>query len=289
MGRLCSLLFMIAVPALAQQSNVSERLIGRPLYLREAWLDDRIEFDASGKPMSDAHRGPLTLGGVDIKKVKIGHDRLVMWGERVALIAPGAGMPLVRSTAVSSTTRIWPTLRRGNGQFYRAMEQVQFTVHSDADGSFDAALARIFADGLAQLAITVPSYWQCYATSYFVNGAASVDARQNVERCAERQSGAAHLPSEAGGAGFSPPTVLRGADSAFTRNAAQMGLTGVSTIYVAVQASGVPSDFQVIEPLGAGLDEETLEAASHFVFHPATQDGKPVPAGFLVNASYGTR
>jgi hypothetical protein len=68
-----------------------------------------------------------------------------------------------------------------------------------------------------------------------------------------------------------------------------MGLTGVSTIYLTIEANGAPSDFQVIEPLGAGLDEETLETASHFVFRPATQDGMPVPAGFLMNASYGTQ
>jgi hypothetical protein len=196
---------------------------------------------------------------------------------------------LVRSTAVASTTRIWPTLRRGNGQFYRATESVQFTVHADAHGSFDTALTRIFADGLAQLAITVPSYWRCYAASFFVDAAVSPDAGREVERCAERQSGAAHPPGEATEGGFSPPAVLRGVASAFTRGAAEMGLAGISTIYLIIGANGAPSDFQVIEPLGAGLDEETMEAASHFVFRPATQDGKPVPAGFLVNASYGTR
>jgi Gram-negative bacterial TonB protein C-terminal len=285
-----SFLFLFVVcPALAQQSDLSQRLIGRPLYLREAWLNDKIEFSAWGEPIGEVHRGPLTLGGVDIKKIKLERDRLEMWGERVALISPGAGMPLVRSTAVASTTRIWPTMRRGNGQFYRATEAIQFTVHADAHGSFDAALTRIFADGLDQLAITAPSYWRCYAASYFVDSPISPDAGQDVERCAERQSTATHPPGESTQSGFSPPAVVRDARSAFTRGAAEMGITGVSTIYLTVEANGAPSDFQVIEPLGAGLDEESLEAVSHFVFRPATQDGKPVPAGVLVNESYGTQ
>jgi hypothetical protein len=283
---------VLGVPCLFAQKpedELSKRLIGRPLYLREAWLDDKISFDEKGRPIGDIHRGPLTLSGIDIEKVRISGGVLELRGQRVALIAPSTGKPLVRSTAVNSTTQIWPSLRSGNGRFYKAIESIQFTVHPDEHGSFEAALARIFADGLVQFAHTVPMYWRCYAAAYFVDREIAANAKQEVARCAETQSIEVHPPTGTAGDGFSPVTVLQEAPSAYTHGAAAMGLTGVSTIYLTVGVDGRPSDFQVIEPLGAGLDEETLEAASHFTFRPGTLDGKAIPAGFVLEVSYGLK
>jgi Gram-negative bacterial TonB protein C-terminal len=273
--------------AQAQEDLISKRLVGRPLYLREAWLDDKIDFDGQGRPIGDAHRGPLTLAGVDITKVRLSGSKLELRGQRVALIAPEPGGPLRRETAIASTTRIWPTLRSGDGHYFKAQESVQFTVLPDAQGSFEAALTRIFADGLADLAVTVPSYWKCYAASFFVRGEVRPDAKEEVEHCAETQSPHVLPPNQIAEDGFSPVRVAQSADSSYTRGAAQIGLRGSSTIYVAVMTNGVPTDFQVIEALGGGLDEETMQAASQFVYRPATENGKAAPAGFMVEIRYG--
>jgi TonB family protein len=271
------------------EEELSERLIGRPLYLREAWISDRIVFDEQGRPIGEVHRGPLTLGGVDIQKVRINGSVLELRGERVALIAPSSGKPLMRSTSLNSTTQIWPSFRKGDGRFYKAAESVQFTVHADSHGSFDAALARIFADGIAEYGRTVPSYWRCYAATFFVDGEVVARANLEVEHCAGTQSRGVHTWAEQAEGGFTPVTVLQQTDSAYTNSAAAMGLTGTSTIYLTVEADGRPSEFQVIEPLGAGLDEETLESVSHFKFQPATLNGRPVRAAFVYELTYGTR
>ena len=85
---------------------------------------------------------------------------------------------------------------------------------------------------------------------------------------------------------YTPAAVLQSAESRYTRAAGQLSLQGESDVYVTVEANGLPSEFQVIQPIGAGLDEETLLAASHFTFRAATVDGKPVRSGFLVQIKY---
>lgn len=297
--RVCRYLFsVIALTALAVLSrparaqahpiDLGKRLIGHPLYLRDAWQEDTLEFDGRGQPVhpTEAHRGPVTLSGIDVSDVSVHGDQLRMHGTRVALIAPAPGSPLQRATSIGSTTLLAYSLRRGDKRFFRATERVQITVHANAKGSFDEALDAIFADGLAQLAPSVPAFWRCYAAAYFIAGPPSAHAADDVQHCASTQSPAVHFKTLEPDS-FHPPEVAQSFASRFTRAAAELRLAGESEVYVTVERNGLPSEFQVIQPIGAGLDEETLLAAAHFTFRAASLDGKPVRSGFLVQIQYG--
>jgi hypothetical protein len=279
------LLILTAQSAYAQNSEkeLANRLIGHPLYLRDAWQENRIEFDSHGQPIGDVHRGPVTLSGVDVTGIKLRGNNLEIRGRRVALIARRSGQPLERETAIASTTTIVPSLRPGDGHRFRPAEEVQFTVHSDRDGSFAEALTAIFADGVAQLAKSVPSAWRCYAASYFIDGPVSPSAANDVKHCAETHSSAAQNASDDS---LDPPALIQQANTAYTNTAAQLRLSGISEVYVTVQPDGSPADLQVIQALGAGLDEQTLSAFSRSTFRPATRDGRPAPAGLFLQIRY---
>jgi len=276
--------------AQAQPIDLGKRLIGHPLYLRSAWQEDNLEFDGRGRPVhpTDAHRGPVTLSGIDVTSVTVRGDQLQIHGARVALVAPSAGQPLQRATAIGSTTQLAFSLRRGDKRLYRAAENVQMIVHANASGSFDEALHAIFAEGLAQLASSVPAFWHCYAASYFIEGPPSADAAKNVEHCASTQSTGVHFNTPEPES-FTAPAVVQSFEPRFTHTARELRIEGESKVYVTVESNGLPSEFQVIQPLGAGLDEESLLAASHFTFRAASLDGKPVRSGFLVQIRYGTQ
>jgi hypothetical protein len=270
---------LLAQPLIAQKppSEWAGRLTGHPLYLRGAWTEDKIDFDAAGKPTSPAHPGSLTLSGIEITSVKLSGHSLVLHGERVALVSSAPGEPLRRVAAVSSTTQMPFTLRHKD---FKANEPVQFTILADAQGSFSAALDAIFADGMAQLAVSVPAYWRCYASAYFVDGPPASTAAQDVLQCAQSQSKDVQSISGMEPAGFTPLEVVQSASPAGTSAAAELHITNVCRVYATITRHGTPSDFQVLSPVGGGLDEVALDALAHSTFRPATLDGKPVPAGF---------
>jgi hypothetical protein len=163
---------------------------------------------------------------------------------------------------------------------YKANEPIQFTVAADAQGSFSAALAAIFADGLVQLARSIPEYWRCYAAAYFVDGPPPTNAPQDVMQCAQTQTRGVHGVSGMEPASFTPVQVVESASPTVTHAAQELRISGVCSVYATISPHGTPSDFQVLSAVGGGLDEVALDALAHSTFRPATVDGSPVSAGF---------
>ena len=88
---LCLLLPFVLLPAApvagaqSTQDEVSARLLGKPLYLRGFWSDDKLKFDADGQPEQMYRTISFTVSGVDAKKVEVKGDRLRITGTRMAL------------------------------------------------------------------------------------------------------------------------------------------------------------------------------------------------------------
>ena len=59
-----------------------------------------------------------------------------------------------------------------------------------------------------------------------------------------------------------------------TRKAHWQGIVLVSAV---IDETGTPTNMQVERPVGLGLDEKAIEAASQWKFKPGTKDGVPVP------------
>ncbi len=265
--------FLPVLPCSAQSSEVQlqKRLLHQPLYLRGFWMGYSLDFDASGRPVgkpSDLPRpGPLTLSGIDVHDVAVKGTKLVLHAERVALVGNSQGT-LERRSLVS-TTLMFGTFQKQ----YRSKEMVKITLEADATGSFDGPLQAVFANGLAELASSVPGAWRCYAKTYFVADPPDARAADAVDACVEQTAGGNSPAADA------PPRVLTQPRLHGTREAAELQVSGVSEVYVWVDAHGTPSNFQVVKPLGAGLDEDTLQALSQCDFAPATRGGTPVAAG----------
>jgi hypothetical protein len=253
--------------------KLGEELQGQPLYLSGFWMSDKLEFDGAGHLKGKSDIGPVTLSGVDVKSVAVDGREMVIHGERVGLVADGDGR-LVRRV-IHSTTLIVPSLRRGDGNKFRANEELSVKVHADADGSFDTALKTIFANGLAELATSVPEYWKCYAKGYFEQEIASSEAEKAVQACV---AGRSLAPDVERGDDFVPPKLLSTVDPNFSGRAAELGVSGVSRIHFTVSRHGIPVGFQIVEAVGAGLDEATLAAVYQYKFQPATSSGNPVAA-----------
>ena len=81
----------------------------------------------------------------------------------------------------------------------------------------------------------------------------------------------------------SPPGPLNRADAMrhhcdlTTPEARIAGLQGMVTLSVTIDVEGRPTDIQVVEPLGLGVDELAVECESQNLYRPGQRDGKPVP------------
>jgi TonB family protein len=261
------------------------------MYLRGFYSADKLDFDGAGKLMKASPVGPVTLSGVEVTSVETKGHSLIVHGNRVALVAPGDGTSGLARRVISSTTQIWPSLRRGDKNKFHAAEELTLTIQPDSSGSFEAAIAEIFAEGLAQLANAVPIYWKCYAANYFGPTVVMKDAETKVSQCVttpeegSSQNANSAQPQQAGGA-VMPPSMTIATPPTFTMVGRELGVTGVTVVHVRVGVDGVPVGLQIVRALGAGLDEQALQAASQDRFRPATRDGLAVPVNANIEVHF---
>ncbi|MCU1327953.1 MAG: TonB family C-terminal domain protein [Bryobacterales bacterium] len=73
-----------------------------------------------------------------------------------------------------------------------------------------------------------------------------------------------------------PPHVIHQADTEYTPAALAEKVAGVVTLSAVIGVDGTPSEIQVVQGLGKGLDEKAMESVAQWRFQPGTYDGKPV-------------
>lgn len=72
------------------------------------------------------------------------------------------------------------------------------------------------------------------------------------------------------------PSLTRDKKPSFTKLAASNKLEGMVELLILVSEHGRVSEFEVIKPLGLGLDEKVIDAVRQWQYTPATQHGKPI-------------
>jgi hypothetical protein len=282
---LIAVALLLCSPAVAQDINaqMKERLVGQPLYLRGFWMGSKLRFDGSGNLLGKAEIGPLTLSGIDVHSVSVSGDEMQIKGDRVALVA-GADGRLQRRTPYS-TTLITSSLRRGDGNKFKAKQEMTLLIHADASGSFDTALGIVLANGLVELATSVPPYWSCYASGFFAKEVALDQAQKITDACARQRGFATDYSAE----GFMPPQEPPNLPIQWTNEAGELHLEGTSSLHMTIGPHGVPLRFQIVRAAGAGMDEMLMQAVAERRFIPATKDRKPVPADYEKSLTFTAR
>ena len=73
-----------------------------------------------------------------------------------------------------------------------------------------------------------------------------------------------------------PPRLLREVTPDYTEQARRAGLEGEVRLEIVVGPDGGVRDVNVLRPLGAGLDEQAIDAVRQWRFSPARRLGTPV-------------
>lgn len=84
----------------------------------------------------------------------------------------------------------------------------------------------------------------------------------------------------------SPAVIFQAPDPPYTEEARKAGLQGTVRISLVVGSDGTPQNLRVMSPLGLGLDENAIEAVSHWRFSPALVNGQPAAIRTVVEVNF---
>jgi len=90
-------------------------------------------------------------------------------------------------------------------------------------------------------------------------------------------------------AGFTMPKPLKTVEAEFSDEARRKRVSGSLLVSMVVTEDGLAAKLRVLNPLGAGLDEQALKAVRQYKFAPATLDGIAVPVPLRVEISFNLR
>lgn len=249
------LLLLTGVTALHAQStaaDLSSHLVHQPFFLRGLWQGDKLQFDGTGILSGSSDKTSPMLSAIDIDKVELKPDHLLLSGHRDA-IAYVDHQP-----------------RR------RKLDKLKIEIAASPAGDYSAALASIFTKDLADLAPAAPDYWQ----PFLLHGSdITFFATKTAPTSADR------VDRKIGGA-VKPPTPLNMPEPAFNREAKKIRLSGNSLIYLHTEKDGAVTHVRILRPLGAGLDEAAVHAVQSYKFAPANENGNPVAVELNVEVNF---
>ena len=138
--------------AQSTEADISARLMGKPLQLRGFWIDDKLQFDASGIPAKPYKTGSFTESAFEARKVELHGTQLEIEGDRM-------GLRFHRDEMDESHGA---TFDRVSLEKQGKAETIRIQIGGSVGGDFTQALDAIFATSLPELAPTVPVYWQAF-------------------------------------------------------------------------------------------------------------------------------
>lgn len=249
--------------AQSTETDLKIRLIGQPLYLRGAWGADTLYFDSTGQLARTSDHRSFMLCGVDVKKVHLEKDQLVLDGRRVGVEFKGT---LSKRVALKAN---------GVNPFHQKEEEVHIEILRPSDGDYSTALTAIFANGLADLTPLLPEYWQTYARKTFLPPNSSAAPITNFPR-----------PVKKIGGSVKPPVLNHSIEPRYNEDAGKQGIRGMVLVNVILGKDGLPSHLSIVQPAGMGLDEDAIYAIQHYRFNPATENGSPVSVELDVKINF---
>jgi len=243
-----ALLFVPFVHAQKTQADLNARLLNKPLFLREKWVNDKLKFDAQGQLLGKSDRVVFTLAGIDVTKVKLSSGQLNISGRRVGVIFEH-----------DAPRRV-------------ALDDMSLEIAAPSDGDYTHALDAIFVDDLAHMRPFVPSWWQQYFAEHFSSDSPAVSVPKPP-------------PGKVRGA-VKPPVLLSHAEPRFSAIARKLNYSGTTLIGMIVDTDGAPKKLRVVRPIGLGLDDQAIAAVNQYRFKPAMENNLPVPVQVNVEVHF---
>lgn len=283
-----------ATPA-AADDNLGEQLRSqyqnKVLVLRHFYKGDHFSFQSDGTLNGVAEIGPWTVfGEIFIKSIAVDGRNLRLEGRRVSLVFDDRAKSLrdildylgeASRAGEAAKKKEKDRDKRGTSGRDKIKEyylnrniEIEIALVSDNPDLKDvsAALTAVFLKGSDSLADFAPDFWHDYLDQLEGRPPRVPQTTETIYRV-ERNV-------------VSPPRPIRQAVPVFSDEARMVKLQGVETLSVEVDASGMPTEIQILTPLGLGLDENGVDALRNWKFEPARKGQQPVPVKIAVEMDF---
>ena len=252
---------------------LTARYHGQILALRHSFKARSQDYDSQGNPIVNGGEGSWTVyGRMDVKKVSVTSDRLVLEGDQVVFESNKKKEPLR------------PVHQR---------DHVKVTIRLDrALTSQDEALSvigRVFALTPQDMVNAAPALWRSYL-------AKELQVSQDVKSEPPKGDGTTRIDLD--DARAAPPVVFKlgkevtapraefAPEPEYSAFARKRRLQGTVTFDVLVDSAGKIGKIVIVHPLGLGLDEAAADTISTWRFRPAMRDGQPVACAFNIEVDF---
>ena len=236
------------------------------LALKNPRFSSKLEFDSFGNPRGNAVAGPWsTCGLMEVEKVKLGPDRLEIFGKRIVL-GLRAEVPDPKAFVIPSQAKVT--------EIY-TYEKVHIWVDMPSSDSqqIKNQLSQIFTSELLQQ--RVDAYWK-----------PMTDPHEDIPKgiVGELEGGRPVYMITKGK--VVPPQVINAPDPDYSDSGRRDRLQGVARLLAVVNEKGFPEVLEITQSLGDSLDVRALAAVAHWTFRPATKDGQPVASVINVEVNF---
>jgi TonB family protein len=217
------------------------------LDLRNSLQQTNLEFDPTGKPLYQTSRDRwVVYGGIRVKKVSLGSDRLRVEGPWVAFGG---------------------TEKEDHSEIIPLGKDVKVEIHLDhpllsADDA-RAVLGRVFFLDPEGFEHVVPEFRRSDFEA----------TNETIYKIDKKDSVVAPLPK------YTP-------EPDYSREARKNHYQGVVVLEVVVDKGGAISRIRIQRALGMGLDLQAVEAVKKWRFEPASRNGEPVAVKMNVDVSF---
>jgi TonB family protein len=255
------LLAAVSLNAQSTQAELETRLLQKPLYLRGLWRNDKLQFDQAGVIQGKSLPMSFTLAGIEITRVRLKPNELLLDGRRVGLTFKG-----------NTPQRV--VLRTENLSSHD--EAIHLEIAGSPSADYSAALDAILTTDLAELIPLMPIQWRKFAIEAFAPTLANPGVEVvKANRSVKKDSG-----------GVTAPRVLYAPEPHFTTYAKAMKMSGNCLVSLQIDTEGKPVNVSILRPIGLGLDEQAIVAVSQYRFKPAMENGEPVIVEMKVEVNF---
>jgi hypothetical protein len=258
------------------EEQLKPQFVGKTLYLRGEYLDDRLHFDEQGNLMGSASKASYTLAIVQIDKIHLSKHKFDLQGIRFGLHFIGSGpvedplhpSDMVRLTPQKKVVRVTidraPVVKPGKRSKYADASPESPVSHTQAQANamLRQAIDTVFSSAMDERMIaSLPEFWQLY-----------------FKAAASKSGYRPHDPSVLRQNSVDQKARLIASSAPLSNDFAQAaGVAGLAMFHVVVAPDGKPAEIAVGRPIGFGLDENAVDSIRKASFQPALKGGKPVP------------
>jgi len=267
-------LHTVALAADKLEDTLNYQYRNQTYTLRQPMTAPTQQYDSFGNSPTASALGPWTIyGRVQIRKIKVEANRLVVEGRRIGMKFSDHAKTLVPAKLDDKVK-----LEISLNQPLDSVEQAR------------TILSHVFAFSKEDFLASVPELWRQYLVhnleSYPDDGHQLVFKPYLPRKPQDKKSEPPSSDVYYVGNGVTAPKATYQPDPSYSLEAREQKLDAVLTLNVIVDKTGAVRNIRVAKPAGLGLDEQAAYTVRTWRFEPATRNGEPVNVEVAVEFSF---